>query len=238
MTNDMPASDAKSGLNAGKIAIVLAIGVAVAAFLYFDLSQFLSLQALKDNRDYLLSFTETHSAVAAVLFVLVYVGVTGLSLPGAVILTLAGGFLFGAVLGTLFVNLGATTGATLAFLVSRYLLRDWVERRFGKWLGPVQQGFAQNAFSYLMTLRLIPLFPFFVVNLVSGLTRMNIGTYVAATALGIIPGSFVYAYAGRQLGTINSLNDIASPGVIGALVLLGLLALVPNLYKKWYGKPA
>jgi uncharacterized membrane protein YdjX (TVP38/TMEM64 family) len=238
MTNDMPASEAKSGLNAGKIAIVLAIGVAVAAFLYFDLSQFLSLQALKDNRDYLLSFTETHSAVAAVLFVLVYVGVTGLSLPGAVILTLAGGFLFGAVLGTLFVNLGATTGATLAFLVSRYLLRDWVERRFGKWLGPVQQGFAQNAFSYLMTLRLIPLFPFFVVNLVSGLTRMNIGTYVAATALGIIPGSFVYAYAGRQLGTINSLNDIASPGVIGALVLLGLLALVPNLYKKWYGKPA
>jgi uncharacterized membrane protein YdjX (TVP38/TMEM64 family) len=238
MTNDMPASGAKRGLNAGKIAIVLAIGVAVAAFLYFDLSQFLSLQALKDNRDYLLSFTETHSAVAAVLFVLVYVAVTGLSLPGAVILTLAGGFLFGAVLGTLFVNLGATTGATLAFLVSRYLLRDWVERKFGKWLGPVQQGFAQNAFSYLMTLRLIPLFPFFVVNLVSGLTRMNIGTYVAATALGIIPGSFVYAYAGRQLGTINSLKDIASPGVIGALVLLGLLALVPNLYKKWYGKPA
>ncbi|MFI5224868.1 MAG: TVP38/TMEM64 family protein, partial [Nitrospirales bacterium] len=171
-------------------------------------------------------------------FVLVYVAVTGLSLPGAVILTLAGGFLFGVVWGTLFVNLGATTGATLAFLASRYLLRDWVERKFGKWLGPVQQGFAQNAFSYLMTLRLIPLFPFFVVNLVSGLTRMNIGTYVAATAIGIIPGSFVYAYAGRQLGTINSLKDIASPGVIGAFVLLGLLALVPSLYKKWSGKPA
>jgi uncharacterized membrane protein YdjX (TVP38/TMEM64 family) len=140
--------------------------------------------------------------------------------------------------GTLFVNLGATAGATLAFLASRYLLRDWVERKFGRWLGPVQQGFAKNAFSYLMTLRLIPLFPFFVVNLVSGLTRMNVGTYVVATALGIIPGSFVYAYAGRQLGTINSLKDIASPGVIGALVLLGLLALVPNLYKKWSGKPA
>src|SRR5580765_6451945 len=238
MMNDMPTSEAKSGLNAGKIAIVLVIGVAVAAFLYFDLSRFLSLQALKDNRDYLLSFTETHSAVAAVLFVLVYVAVTGLSLPGAVILTLAGGFLFGAVLGTLFVNLGATTGATLAFLVSRYVLHDWVERKFGKWLGPVQQGFAQNAFSYLMTLRLIPLFPFFVVNLVSGLTRMNIGTYVAATALGIIPGSFVYAYAGQQLGTINSLKDIVSPGVIGALVLLGLLALVPSLYKKWSAKLA
>ena len=238
MANDMPPSDTKSGLSAGKIAVALAIGIAVVAFFYFDLGRFLSLQALKDNRDYLLSFTETHSAAAAGLFVLTYVAVTGLSLPGAVILTLAGGFLFGAVFGTLFVNLGATTGATLAFLASRYLLRDWVERKFGKWLSPLQKGFEKNAFSYLMTLRLIPLFPFFVVNLVSGLTRMNVGVYVAATALGIIPGSFVYAYAGRQLGTINSLQDIASPGVIGAFVLLGLLALVPTLYKKWSGKPA
>jgi uncharacterized membrane protein YdjX (TVP38/TMEM64 family) len=238
MTNDMPSSEAKSGLSAGKIAMALAIGIAMAAFFYFDLGRFLSLQVLKDNRDYLLSFTETHSAAAAALFVLTYVAVTGLSLPGATILTLAGGFLFGALLGTLFVNLGATTGATLAFLVSRYLLRDWVEQKFGKWLGPVQQGFAKNAFGYLITLRLIPLFPFFVVNLVSGLTRMNVGTYVVATALGIIPGSFVYAYAGRQLGTINSLKDVASPGVIGAFVLLGILALVPNLYKKWSGKPA
>jgi uncharacterized membrane protein YdjX (TVP38/TMEM64 family) len=238
MTNEMPSSEAKSGLSAGKIATILAIMVAVAAFFYFDLGRFLSLQALKDNRDDLLSFTETQSALAAALFVLIYVAVVGLSLPGAVILTLAGGFLFGALWGTLFVNLGATTGATLAFLASRYLLRDWVERKFGKWLGPVQQGFEKNAFSYLMTLRLIPLFPFFAVNLISGLTRVNVGTYVAATALGIIPGSFVYAYAGRQLGTINSLKDIASPGVIGAFVLLGLLALVPNLYKKWSGKPA
>jgi uncharacterized membrane protein YdjX (TVP38/TMEM64 family) len=238
MTHDTSSTETKSGLNAGKIAVVLAIGVAVAAFFYFDLGRFLSLQALKDNRDDLLSFTETHVAVAAALFVLTYVAVTGLSLPGAVILTLAGGFLFGFVWGTLFVNLGATTGATLAFLASRYLLRDWVERKFGKWLGPVQQGFTNNAFSYLLTLRLIPLFPFFVVNLVSGLTRMNVGTYVVATALGIIPGSFVYAYAGRQLGTINSLKDIASPGVIGAFVLLGLLALLPSLYKKWSGKPA
>jgi uncharacterized membrane protein YdjX (TVP38/TMEM64 family) len=238
MTNEMPSSEPKSGLSAGKIATVLAIMVAVAAFFYFDLGRFLSLQALKDNRDDLLSFTETQSALAAALFVLIYVAVVGLSLPGAVILTLAGGFLFGAVWGTLFVNLGATTGATLAFLASRYLLRDWVERKFGKWLGPVQQGFEKNAFSYLMTLRLIPLFPFFAVNLISGLTRVNVGTYVGATALGIIPGSFVYAYAGRQLGTINSLKDIASPGVIGAFVLLGLLALVPNLYKKWSGRPA
>jgi len=116
------------------------------------------------------------------------------------------------------------------------MLRDWVERRFGKWLDPLQEGFAKNAFSYLVTLRLIPLFPFFAVNLVSGLTRMNIGSYMAATALGIIPGSFVFAYAGRQLGTINSLSEIASPNVIAAFVLLGLLALTPVAYKKFTAK--
>lgn len=233
MPTSVPKTAEPAGSSAGKIVMATVIAVAVGAFVYFDLGQFLSLTALKEHRDTLLSFTEANYVSSAGLFILAYIVVTGLSLPGAVILTLAGGFLFGSLFGTLFVNLGATTGATLAFLTARYLLRDWVEQKFGKWLGPVQQGFTNNAFSYLMTLRLIPLFPFFVVNLVSGLTRMNVGTYVAATALGIIPGSFVYAYAGRQLGTINSLKEIASPNVIGAFVLLGLLALVPTAYNKF-----
>jgi uncharacterized membrane protein YdjX (TVP38/TMEM64 family) len=224
--------------NRGKIVIAVGIALAIAAFFYFDLGRFLSLTALKENRDSLLAFTDANFAAAVGIFIVAYAIVTGLSLPGAVILTLGGGFLFGATLATLFVNLGATTGATLAFLTARYLLRDTVEQKFGKWLGPFQEGFAKNAFSYLLTLRLIPLFPFFVVNLVSGLTRVNVGTYVAATAIGIIPGSFVYAYAGRQLGTINSLKEIASPNVIGAFVLLGLLALVPVVYKKFAAKPA
>ena len=220
---------------AAKILMVAFIAVAVGAFAYFDLGRFLSLEALKQHRDQLLAFTEAHYAASLALFILAYVAMTGLSLPGAVILTLTGGFLFGAVVGTLLVNVGATAGSTLAFLAARYLLRDWVEEKFGAWLGPLQEGFAKNAFSYLLTLRLIPLFPFFAVNLVSGLTRMRVGSYVAATALGIIPGSFVYAYAGRQLGTINSLKEIASPNVIGAFVLLGMLALVPAIYKKFKG---
>jgi uncharacterized membrane protein YdjX (TVP38/TMEM64 family) len=222
----------------GKIVIALTIALAIGAFFYFDFGQFLSLTALKDNRDSLLAFTDANFVSAVGIFIAAYVIVAGLSLPGAVILTLAGGFLFGATMAALFVNVGATTGATLAFLTARYLLRDTVEQKFGKWLGPFQEGFAKNAFSYLLTLRLIPLFPFFVVNLVSGLTRVNVGTYVAATALGIIPGSFVYAYAGRQLGTINSLQEIASPNVIGAFVLLGLLALVPVIYKRVTAKRA
>lgn len=218
-----------------KVIIVMMMVLAIGLFMLFDLGRFLSLSALKEHRDQLLVFTEANFGAAAGLFILAYIAVTGLSLPGAVILTLAGGFLFGAFWGTLFVNLGATTGATLAFLAARYLLRDWVEQKFGRWLEPVQAGFAKDAFSYLMTLRLIPLFPFFVINLVSGLTRMNVGAYVAATALGIIPGSFVYANAGRQLGSISSLKEIASPNVIGAFVLLGLLALVPAIYKKFKG---
>jgi uncharacterized membrane protein YdjX (TVP38/TMEM64 family) len=236
MPNDMPVSEQARGLNAGRMVIAAVIAVAIGAFLYFDLGQYLSLDALKQNRDRLLTFTESNYAASVAIFILTYIVVTGLSLPGAVILTLAGGFVFGGVIGTLFVNLGATTGATLAFLAARYLLRDWVEQKFGRWIEPVQQGFAKNAFSYLLTLRLIPLFPFFVVNLVSGLTRVSVGTYVAATAIGIIPGSFVYAYAGRQLGTISSLKEIASPNVIGAFVLLGLLALVPIVYKRLAGK--
>ena len=236
-TQNSPHAESKKP-STGKIVIALAIALAIGAFFYFDFGQFLSLTALKENRDNLLAFTDANFVSAVGIFIAAYVIVAGLSLPGAVILTLAGGFLFDATMATLFINIGATTGATLAFLTARHLLRDTVEQKFGKWLGPFQEGFAKNAFSYLLTLRLIPLFPFFVVNLVSGLTRVNVGTYIAATALGIIPGSFVYAYAGRQLGTINSLQEIASPNVIGAFVLLGLLALVPVIYKRVTDKRA
>jgi uncharacterized membrane protein YdjX (TVP38/TMEM64 family) len=231
MTHDLPAVR-PTGAQIGKLITVTAIALGIGLFFYLDLGRFLSLEALKDNRDQLLAFAEANYGTAVMLFILMYIVVTGLSLPGAVILTLAGGFLFGSVPATLYVNLGATTGATLAFLAARYVLKDWVEHKFGRWLEPLQQGFANNAFSYLMTLRLIPLFPFFVVNLVSGLTRVSVGTYVGATALGIIPGSFVYAYAGRQLGTINSLKEIVSPPVVGAFFLLGILALAPIIYKR------
>jgi uncharacterized membrane protein YdjX (TVP38/TMEM64 family) len=222
----------------GKLVLLLVFAAALISFFYFDLGQYLSLEALKDNRDQLLVFTETHYGSAVALYVLLYITQTAFSLPGGAIMTLAGGFLFGALLGTLYVNLGATVGATLAFLAARYLLRDWVERKFGDRLGTIQAGFARNAFSYLMTLRLIPAFPFFLVNLVSGLTRVNVGTYVAATSIGIIPGSFVYAFAGRQLGTINSLREIASPPVLLAFTLLGLLALLPIIYKKAFSAKA
>jgi len=232
------ASPAQPSGSAGKISIALFLGTSLGVFLYFDLGQYLSLESLKANRDSLLAFTESNFGWAMALFILAYIVQTGFSLPGGAIMTLAGGFLFGSLLGTLLVNIGATTGATLAFLVARYLLRDWVENKFGDRLESIQSGFAKNAFSYLLTLRLIPAFPFFLVNLVSGITRVNLGTYVTATSLGIIPGSFVFAFAGRQLGTINSLGEIASPPVLLAFTLLGLLALLPMAYRKFTNKEA
>ena len=144
-----------------------------------------------------------------------------------------GGFLFGTLPGALYVNLGATSGATVSFLAARYLFRDPVERRFGTALKPIQEGFARDGFNYLLTLRLIPVFPFFLVNLVSGLTRINTGSYALATAVGILPASLVYCNAGRQLGSLNSLGDVASPRVLGAFALLGLLALAPVVYRRW-----
>jgi uncharacterized membrane protein YdjX (TVP38/TMEM64 family) len=221
----------------GKILVALLFLSAIGAFFFFDLKSYLSLDTLKANRDSLLVFTQEHYGPAVVLFILVYILQTAFSLPGATIMTLAGGFLFGSLWATLYVNIGATAGATLAFLAARYLFHEWVERKFGDRLGPIQEGFAKNAFSYLLTLRLIPLFPFFLVNLLSGLTRVKVSTYVAATAVGIIPGSFVYTFAGRQLGTINTLSELASPRLILAFSLLGLLILVPVFYRKFTEPP-
>jgi uncharacterized membrane protein YdjX (TVP38/TMEM64 family) len=224
----------RSSIEKWIVAGIILLGV--AAFFYFDLGRFLTLASLKENKEALRNYTENHYAFTVILFIVIYCVQTVLSLPGAGILSLAGGFLFGVWRGTIYVNLGATSGATLAFLVARYLFQDAVEQKFGKRVHAIQQGFSQNAFHYLLTLRLIPLFPFFLVNLACGLTRIRLSTYVTATAIGILPGSFVFTNAGKQLGTIESVRDIASPGVLGSFVLLGLLAIVPVIYKRFKKK--
>lgn len=216
----------------GKLALGLLVVAVVVAYHAFDLGQYLSFEFLKTHRERFLAYAHAHYAMAVVAFILLYCVTAAFSVPGDIFLTMVGGFLFGPLVGTLYVNIGATAGATLAFLAARYLLRDWVESRYGHQLGPIQEGFKQNAFSYLVTLRLIPAIPFVLVNLVSGLTRIEVGTFVRATSLGMIPASFVFAYAGRQLGMINSIKEIASPPVLLAFTLLGLLALTPVLYRR------
>ena len=214
-----------------KIVLLLVMVVAVALFFVFDLGQYLSLESLKSNRDQLRAFYDANAVTMVAAFIGVYIVTVALSLPGATILTLCAGAIFGSVTGTLVVNVGATIGATLAFLVARFLLRDWVEKKFGAKLKPFNDGFSKNAINYMLFLRLVPLFPFFLINLVSGLTQIRLSVYFFGTMFGILPGTFVYANAGSNLASINQLSDIASLEVLGAFALLGLFALIPTLYK-------
>ena len=172
----LPTTAELSSTTLARIVILTIFALGIGTFVYIDLGLHFSLESLKANRNSLLAYTNEIFATAVTIYVLIYIVQTTFSLPGAAVMTLAGGFLFGSILGTLFANVGATTGATLAFLAARYLLRNWVEGKFGNRIEPIQAGFAKNAFSYLITLRLIPAFPFFLVNLVAGLTRVNLAT--------------------------------------------------------------
>ena len=206
------------------------VGLGIVLFYIFDLGQHLSLDSIKANRDRMDAFYNEHASATIFGFIGVYFMVVALSLPGATILTLAGGAVFGPVTGMLIVNVGATLGATAAFLVARFILRDWVEKKFSDKLKPINEGLSRNAINYILFLRLVPLFPFFLVNLVSGLTRVRLPVYFFGTMFGILPGSFVYANAGSNLVRIDSLSDVASPGVLSALALLGVFALIPTIY--------
>ncbi len=219
-----------------KIILLSIIAVAVGAFFYFDLNQYLSLEGLKNNRDRLHDFYAENAWGMILGFICVYIVVVALSLPGATIMTLTGGAIFGAVAGTAVVNVGATIGATLAFLAARFVLRDWVEKKFGERLAPFNAGFSKNAINYILFLRLVPLFPFFLVNLLSGVTQVPLRVYFFGTMFGTLPGTFVYANAGSRLASIDSLSDIASPGVLGAFVLLGLFSVIPTLYQRFKNK--
>jgi len=219
-------------MNIQKIALTLVGIVMVILFFYLDLQRFLTLAALKANRQTLLDYYATHKLIMVAGFMAIYIVQTALSLPGAAILSLAAGAIFGSIMGTLYANIAATIGATLAFLVARYLLRDVVLNKFGSKLEGMNRELEQRGFGYLLFLRLVPLFPFFLINLAAGLTRIPLRTFFLGTMIGIIPGGFVYVNAGASLATIDSLSGIASPRVLGSFVLLGLFALVPVLYNK------
>jgi len=223
-------------MNAKKLALALTGSAAVALFFYFDLQRFLTLAALKANRQSLLDYYAAHKLLMVSGFMAVYIIQTALSLPGAAILSLAAGAIFGAYLGTVYAIIAATLGATLAFLVTRFLLREIVLNKFGSRLEAMNRELEERGFSYLLFLRLVPLFPFFLINLAAGLTRLPLRTFFFGTLFGIIPGGFVYVNAGASLATIDSLSGIASPRVLGSFALLGLFALLPALYNRFKGQ--
>jgi uncharacterized membrane protein YdjX (TVP38/TMEM64 family) len=193
----------------------------------------ITFENLKQNRETLVSFVGAHYVLSVASFIAVYVLATALSVPGAVILTLAGGFLFGPATSVIYIDIGATAGAACAFLSARYLLGNRLQQKYGGQLAKFNSEMDRNGASYLLTLRLIPVFPFFLINFLAGLTKVPLRTFLWTTSLGIIPGTAVFAFAGQQLGSIDSPADILSKKVIAAFAVLGLFALAPAVWKRF-----
>ncbi|TAN39294.1 MAG: TVP38/TMEM64 family protein [Nitrospirae bacterium] len=195
---------------------------AVTAFWLFRLDQYLTLSSIKASQEHFSLLYAEHPLAVVLIYAAVYIAATSLSLPGAVVLTLAGGALFGLRTGLLVVSFASTIGATLACVVSRFILRDWVQSRFGERLSTVNEGIEKEGAFYLFSLRLIPVFPFWLINLVMGLTKIPLHRFYWVSQLGMLPGTFVYVNAGKELAKIESVSGILSPGLLISFAVLGI----------------
>jgi len=209
-----------------KLILLAIIAILIAIFFIFDLPQYLSLENFQAWRADIVNFYEAHPWQTALIYSAIYIAVTGLSLPGATILTLAAGAIFGILIGTIVVSFASTIGATLAFLVSRYLFKDFVQERFKSQLGPINRGVEKDGAFYLFALRLVPAFPFFVINLVMALTPIRTWTFFWVSQVGMLAGTIVYVNAGTQIGQLESLAGILSPALLFSFVLLGIFPLI------------
>ena len=230
-----------------RIVLLVAIAALIAAFFAFDLKAYFSLEYFKQQQSAISAYFDAHPLQTAAIFFAIYVAVTGLSLPGAALMTIVGGAIFGLLWGTLIISFAASIGATLAFLSSRFLFRDAIQAKFGDKLAAINRGVEKEGAFYLFALRLVPAFPFFVINLVMGLTPMKTRTFYWVSQLGMLAGTIVYVNAGTQIAQIDSLAGLASPALIGSFVLLGLFPLIAKkivdavkarkVYARWK-KPA
>ncbi len=231
----------------GRIVLIVAIAVLIAAFFALDLGRFFSIEYFKAQQAAFDEFYRANPFATVAVFFTVYVAVTGLSLPGAALMTLVAGAIFQLLWGTVIVSFASSIGATLAFLASRFLFRDWVQGKFGDKLRAINEGVAREGAFYLFTLRLVPLFPFFVINLVMGLTPLRTRTFYWVSQLGMLAGTIVYVNAGTQIARIESLKGILSPGLLISFALLGVFPLIAKrivaffrsrkVYARW-SKPA
>lgn len=216
--------------------LVLVAGLVV--FVALGLHRYLSFEVLRDNREALLTWVQQNGLLAALVYMTVYAVAVAFSLPGGLVLSITGGFLFGALLGSLYILIGATVGATALFVIAKSALGDFLRAKAGPWLQKMEAGFRENALSYLLVLRLVPLFPFFVVNLVPAFLGVPLSTYVIGTFFGIMPGVFVFASVGAGLGSIFDKGEafsaagILTPQIVMALLGLAILVLIPVIYKK------
>lgn len=205
-----------------KAILVLVLLGAIVAYFVFDLGQILSLESFKASQADIVAAKDANPVVYIAGFFILYVAVTGLSIPGAAIMTLVAGALFGVVVGTIIVSFASTMGATLAFLSARFVLREWVQGKFGERLRAIDDGLEKDGAFYLFTLRLIPVFPFFVINLLMGLTRIKTRTFFWVSQLGMLPATIVFVNAGTQISRIESTSGLLSPTLIASFVALAL----------------
>ena len=212
-------------MNKTKILLVIIIIAVIASYVFFDLGRFLTLSFIQSQLSEIQQFRDENFGLTALLYFTAYIAITALSIPGAVIVTLLGGAIFGVLWGTLIVSFASSIGATLAFLVSRLLLRDWVQSKFGHYLAPINRGVEKDGSFYLFSIRMVPLFPFFIVNLLMGLTPISVGSFYIVSQIGMLVGTAVYVNAGSELAQITSLSGLVSPSVILSFVLLGLFPL-------------
>lgn len=208
-----------------KAILFIVVAILAVCFFAFHLEQYLTLSSLKAQQRMLQDYYFHHRGLAVFLYMGTYIAVTALSLPGALVLTLAGAAIFGFWVAAVAVSFASTIGATLAFLVSRFLLRDWVQHRFGDKLAAINEGIRKDGPFYLFTLRLVPIFPFFLINLLMGLTPIGTLTFYLVSQIGMLPGTLVYVNAGTQLAAIDSLHGILSPGLLASFALLGIFPL-------------
>ncbi len=223
--------------------VLISITMLIGSFFYFDLGQYLSLELLKAQQATIENYRAANPVFAVLWYVSIYIGVTALSLPGATILTLAGAAVFGLLWGTIIVSFASTIGATLAFLAARFLFRDSVEAKFGDRLKAINKGIEGDGAFYLLSLRLVPLFPFFMINMLMGLSSMKTWTFYWVSQVGMLAGTVVYVNAGTQLAGIESLSDILSPTLLASFILLGVFPMVAKkfvdsfrankVYAKW-----
>ncbi len=231
----------RSRISLKRMAPVAVLVLGATAFFGLGLDEYVTIEALREHRALLSTFVAENAVVAPLLFIALYALAIAFSLPGGAVMTIVGGFLFGNIVGAVWVVIAATTGAAAVFLIAKAALGDALRAKAGPWLKKLEAGFHENALSYLLVLRLIPLFPFFVVNLVPAFLDVRLRTYVIGTAVGIIPGSFVFTSVGASLGSLFDrtmggefeLSGILTPEIVTALVGLAALSLLPVAYKKY-----
>ncbi len=216
--------------------LIFAVFVLIVAFFYFDGSQYLSLNYMKTQQMVFHEYYANHRVQTIALFLLIYILSTALSLPGATVLTLGAGALFGLLIGTILVSFASTIGATCAFLMARFVFRESIQSRYNEKLKAINQGIEKDGAFYLFTLRLVPLFPFFMINLVMGLTPIRTFKFFFVSQIGMLPGTFVYVNAGTQIGEIDSLKGILSFDVLVSFALLGIFPILAKKSIEYFRK--